>query len=142
MKAYQARIGEYSLQANLAAGQASSLTAKAEALAAGAQGKMSGGNVIGANQDLVEARRMMDEAQTFKGTANSLQGMIGQMNKQVPEYIAAAHHAAWRAEYETNPQAFPPPPADVNAFTPPPVSLLQDVVPDVVRPLPRLRKQR
>lgn len=138
MKVYQARIGEYSTQANLAAGQATGLTSKAEAQAAGAQAKMSAGNVIGANQDLVNAKRMMEEAQTFKSQANSLQGMIGQMNGQVPQYVAAAHLAAWRKEYETNPNAFPPPPSDVNAFTPGPVALLQDVV----KPLPRLLRAR
>ena len=47
------------------------------------------------------------------------------MNKQVPEYLAAAHWAAWRKMYETNPQDFPPPPASVNAFTPAPVAFLE-----------------
>lgn len=137
MKAYQARIGEYTLQANLAAGQASSLADQAMAKSSGAQGKMASGNTVGANQDLVEARRMMDESGSFKATAGSLQGMIGQMNKQVPEYIAAAHLAAWRKEYEVNPNDFPPPPASVNAFTPAPVAtdFLQA---NVVKPLPAL----
>merc|ERR1719428_2550985 len=104
MKAYQARIQQYQGAAALAASQ---------------------GNAIGGNQQLQQAHQQMAEAGMLKGTAQSLDGQVQVMNKQVPEYLAAAHWAAWRKMYETNPQDFPPPPASVNAFTPAPVAFLE-----------------
>jgi hypothetical protein len=124
MKAYQQRIQQYQMAAALAANQGNSLASAAVAKANGAQGAMSGGNPIGANQQLSEAHQMMAEAGMLKGTAGSLDGQVQTMNSQIPTYLAAAHWAAWRKMYETNPQDFPMPPADVNSFTPPPPTLL------------------
>jgi hypothetical protein len=125
MKAYQQRIQQYQMAAALAANQGNSLASAAVAKAGAAQGAMSGGNPIGANQQLSEAHQMMAEAGMLKGTAGSLDGQVQAMNGQIPAYLAAAHWAAWRKMYETNPQDFPMPPADVNSFTPPPPALLE-----------------
>jgi hypothetical protein len=126
MKAMQSRIQQYQGAAALAASQGNSLAGAAVSKAGAAQGAMSGGNPIGANQQLVEAHQMMAEAGMLKGTAGSLDGQAKAMNNQIPTYLAAAHWAAWRQMYETNPQDFPPPPADVNSFTPAPPSLLEE----------------
>jgi len=125
MKAYQARIQQYQGAAALAASQGNAMAGAALGTAAAAQGDMSSGNAIGGNQQLQQAHQQMAEAGMLKGTAQSLDGQVQVMNKQVPEYLAAAHWAAWRKMYETNPQDFPPPPASVNAFTPAPVAFLE-----------------
>merc|ERR1719327_143019 len=125
MKAYQARIQQYQGAAALAAGQGNALASTALGTAAAAQGAMNGGNTIGANQQLSIAHQQMAEAGMLKGTASSLDSQVQEMNKQVPEYLAAAHWAAWRKMYETNPQDFPPPPSSTDAFTPAPVAFLE-----------------
>merc|ERR550514_1628642 len=102
-------------------GKANSLAGGAQGLAGGAQGKFDGGDPVGANQDVMTANAMRTSSGSYASAAQALEGEAQNMNKWIAEYISAGHMAAWRAEYEADPDALPPPPVNPNyAFTPPP----------------------
>jgi len=115
------RIQDYQMEARNLMGQANAAAGNANSLSGGAQGKMDGGDPIGAKQDVENAKAMQAQGAALSGEANALEGQAQTMNNMIGNYIAAGHMAAWRAEYNADPDSLPPPPADPNrAFTPPP----------------------
>lgn len=121
IKAYYKRIGQYQKTAKGMMGKANKLAAAAQGIGGGAQGRLNGGDPVGANQDIMTANAMRKQSGALAGAAESLQAEAQQMNKWIAEYIAAGHMAAWRAEYEADPDQLPPPPVNPDyAFTPPP----------------------
>lgn len=121
IKAYYGRIGQYQLVAGGMMSKANKLAAGAQSVAGGAQGRYNGGDTIGANQDIMTANAMRKQSAGLAGAANALQGEAKNMNQWIGQYIAAGHMAAWRAEYDADPDVIPPPPLNPDyAFTPPP----------------------
>lgn len=128
IQGFYKRIQEYQMEARGLMGKANAMSASANGLSGGAQGRMDGGNPIGAKQDIETAKAMSAQSGALASEAQGLQAQADNMNKMIGEYLAAGHMAAWRAEYDTDPDAIPPPPLDPDrAFTPPPVMLLQEV---------------
>jgi len=118
---YRNRMQVYQAEALATSSKANRLEADAVALAKGAQDRMASGDEIGAKQDRLMATSMRAESQGLINRAHSLQKTAVDMNKMIPQYLAAAHAAVWRAQYETNPEGLPPLPVDPNyAYTPPP----------------------
>jgi len=121
MGAFAGSMAIYGLESGSMKSQASADAANAASLAAGVDAKRAGGDPIGAAQDQEMANALKIQSSQLAARASTLDGQASSMANVVPQYAAAAHGAAWNAEYAANPDGIPPPPIDPNfAYNAPP----------------------
>jgi len=124
MGSFAGSMAIYGLEAGAMKSAAASDLANSKSLAAGVEAKREAGDVIGAAQDQEMANALKIQSGQLAARGSTLDSQIASMKNVVPQYAAAAHGAAWNAEYAANPDGLPPPPVDPNfAFTPAPPKL-------------------
>lgn len=120
MGSFAGSMAIYGLESGAMKSQAAADMANSKSLAAGVEAKRAA-DPIGAAQDEQMAAALKTQSEQLAARASTLDSQIGSMQNVVPQYAAAAHGAAWNAEFAANPDSIPPPPVDPNfAFTPAP----------------------
>merc|ERR1719199_354769 len=105
---FTTQIHKYQDEAKSRLGQARQLDGQAASLDDRAEERMERDDDMGAKQDERTARAVCAEGGQLEDSAQSLQNSAEYMNKMIQQYVAAGMQARKRAEYEANPNAFPP----------------------------------
>jgi len=119
--AFKDRITAYNAGVASMTSRSQNAAAAADSVQAAAEAKEKSGDKIGAAQDYEMAKALKAESKSLDGQASSMSDSITNIEKSIiPEYMTAAHMAAWNAEYREDPDSLPPPPVNPNfAFAPP-----------------------